>query len=190
MGKAIHTYKMLPSELIISRNLLTLASYFEILNSNGRSRLTNFVGILSEGLRIAPPTAPATGYMYVRTHCNIFWCRFSQILPGLGKESTLQTWFQSQPITAIVLPAAPLVYWSVELQQCKKIFTTYNSIHISLFASIIAHTDFYQAHCLFIFIIQCILRISFTCSCYVKLLLETCWSVRMQNTLNVFLKGR
>eukprot|EP01147_Barroeca_monosierra_P005117 gene5117-156_t len=28
------------------------------------SRLTNFVGILSEGLRIAPPTAPATGYMF------------------------------------------------------------------------------------------------------------------------------
>ena len=27
------------------------------------SRLTNFVGILSQGLRIAPPEAPATGYM-------------------------------------------------------------------------------------------------------------------------------
>ncbi|KAL4353464.1 hypothetical protein GQ457_06G028910 [Hibiscus cannabinus] len=29
------------------------------------SRLTNFVGILSQGLRIAPPEAPATGYMGV-----------------------------------------------------------------------------------------------------------------------------
>lgn len=29
------------------------------------SRLTNFVGILSQGLRIAPPEAPATGYMVV-----------------------------------------------------------------------------------------------------------------------------
>ena len=29
-----------------------------------RSRLTNYVGILSEGLRIAPPSAPVTGYMF------------------------------------------------------------------------------------------------------------------------------
>lgn len=28
------------------------------------SRVTNFVGILSEGLRIAPPEAPVTGYMF------------------------------------------------------------------------------------------------------------------------------
>ena len=28
------------------------------------SRLTNFVGILSQGLRIAPPEAPMTGYMF------------------------------------------------------------------------------------------------------------------------------
>ena len=28
------------------------------------SRLTNWVGILSQGLRIAPPEAPATGYMF------------------------------------------------------------------------------------------------------------------------------
>uniref|UniRef100_A0A6I9R1H2 Poly [ADP-ribose] polymerase n=1 Tax=Elaeis guineensis var. tenera TaxID=51953 RepID=A0A6I9R1H2_ELAGV len=28
------------------------------------SRLTNFVGIISQGLRIAPPEAPATGYMF------------------------------------------------------------------------------------------------------------------------------
>ncbi|EGD73288.1 hypothetical protein PTSG_05004 [Salpingoeca rosetta] len=28
------------------------------------SRLTNYVGILSEGLRIAPPSAPVTGYMF------------------------------------------------------------------------------------------------------------------------------
>jgi hypothetical protein len=27
------------------------------------SRLTNFIGILSQGLRIAPPEAPVTGYM-------------------------------------------------------------------------------------------------------------------------------
>jgi poly [ADP-ribose] polymerase len=28
------------------------------------SRLSNFVGILSQGLRIAPPEAPKTGYMF------------------------------------------------------------------------------------------------------------------------------
>ena len=28
------------------------------------SRLTNWVGILSKGLRIAPPEAPVTGYMF------------------------------------------------------------------------------------------------------------------------------
>lgn len=28
------------------------------------SRLTNFVGIMSQGLRIAPPEAPVTGYMF------------------------------------------------------------------------------------------------------------------------------
>lgn len=28
------------------------------------SRTSNFVGILSEGLRIAPPEAPSTGYMF------------------------------------------------------------------------------------------------------------------------------
>ena len=28
------------------------------------SRLTNFVGILSQGLRIAPPEAPSSGYLY------------------------------------------------------------------------------------------------------------------------------
>ena len=28
------------------------------------SRLTNYVGILSQGLRIAPPEAPMTGYMF------------------------------------------------------------------------------------------------------------------------------
>lgn len=28
------------------------------------SRVTNFVGILSQGLRIAPPEAPVTGYMF------------------------------------------------------------------------------------------------------------------------------
>ncbi|XVF21621.1 hypothetical protein REPUB_Repub12eG0106200 [Reevesia pubescens] len=44
------------------------APYREQLNNRmllwHGSRLTNFVGILSQGLRIAPPEAPATGYMF------------------------------------------------------------------------------------------------------------------------------
>ncbi len=28
------------------------------------SRLTNYAGILSQGLRVAPPEAPSTGYMF------------------------------------------------------------------------------------------------------------------------------
>ena len=36
------------------------------------SRLTNWVGILSQGLRIAPPEAPVTGYM-VRNLKNRIW---------------------------------------------------------------------------------------------------------------------
>ncbi|XVF32425.1 hypothetical protein REPUB_Repub17cG0081600 [Reevesia pubescens] len=44
------------------------APYREKLNNRmllwHGSRLTNFVGILNQGLRIAPPEAPATGYMF------------------------------------------------------------------------------------------------------------------------------
>ena len=46
------------------------------------SRLTNFVGILSQGLRIAPPEAPSTGYrfgkgiyladMFSKSHCYCY----------------------------------------------------------------------------------------------------------------------
>lgn len=34
------------------------------------SRLTNWVGILSQGLRIAPPEAPVTGYMVGWSGCG------------------------------------------------------------------------------------------------------------------------
>ena len=41
------------------------------------SRLTNWVGIISQGLRIAPPEAPVTGYMVcysvsVLTHFEVW----------------------------------------------------------------------------------------------------------------------
>ena len=38
------------------------------------SRMTNWVGILSQGLRIAPPEAPMTGYMVCE---GLFACRSS-----------------------------------------------------------------------------------------------------------------
>jgi poly [ADP-ribose] polymerase len=37
------------------------------------SRLTNFVGILNQGLRIAPPEAPATGYMVSTLSVSYLW---------------------------------------------------------------------------------------------------------------------
>ena len=42
------------------------------------SRLSNWVGILSQGLRIAPPEAPVTGYMvswplFIHTHTSMLW---------------------------------------------------------------------------------------------------------------------
>lgn len=36
------------------------------------SRCTNFGGILSQGLRIAPPEAPSTGYGMYTMRCQIF----------------------------------------------------------------------------------------------------------------------
>lgn len=38
------------------------------------SRLTNFVGIISQGLRIAPPEAPATGYMVISLSLSLCVC--------------------------------------------------------------------------------------------------------------------
>lgn len=38
------------------------------------SRLTNFVGIISQGLRIAPPEAPATGYMVISLSLSVCVC--------------------------------------------------------------------------------------------------------------------
>ena len=48
-----------------------VTTFMQLVSSDGSfrmllwhgSRLTNWVGILSQGLRIAPPEAPVTGYM-------------------------------------------------------------------------------------------------------------------------------
>ena len=47
----------------LNQNPNQLGSHDRMLLWHG-SRLTNWVGILSEGLRIAPPIAPVTGYMF------------------------------------------------------------------------------------------------------------------------------
>ena len=45
------------------------------------SRLTNWVGILSQGLRIAPPEAPVTGYMVCIIYENLtFFCDYELLL--------------------------------------------------------------------------------------------------------------
>ena len=55
----------------VGRGLQTLRQLFEKHRATSNrqllwhgSRLTNWVGILSQGLRIAPPEAPVTGYMF------------------------------------------------------------------------------------------------------------------------------
>ncbi|KAH7517350.1 hypothetical protein FEM48_Zijuj09G0054300 [Ziziphus jujuba var. spinosa] len=50
--------------LLLTDDSLTIECFFGMVScSDISSRLTNFVGMLSQGLRIAPPEAPATGYM-------------------------------------------------------------------------------------------------------------------------------
>ena len=49
---------------MIKDSLLILFSYDYLHCIFLGSRLTNYVGILSQGLRIAPPEAPSTGYMF------------------------------------------------------------------------------------------------------------------------------
>jgi hypothetical protein len=78
--KAIHKYLKNTHASTHSNYRLDLVEAFKMSkdNENARytkdignkmllwhgSRLTNFVGIISQGLRIAPPEAPVTGYMF------------------------------------------------------------------------------------------------------------------------------
>lgn len=47
-AEMIHAYKDVPNHFLLFHG----------------SAMFNFIGILSQGLRIAPPEAPATGYMF------------------------------------------------------------------------------------------------------------------------------
>ena len=50
-----------------------LCGYYEYYPS-GQFRLTNWSGILGQGLRIAPPEAPVTGYMFGKVSTwRLFW---------------------------------------------------------------------------------------------------------------------
>ena len=64
------------------------------------SRLTNFVGIISQGLRIAPPEAPVTGYMFgkvsiivlmkiKRVFISLIWSQSPQIIVAQVKKIRL-----------------------------------------------------------------------------------------------------
>ena len=52
------------------------------------SRTTNFGGILSQGLRIAPPEAPVSGYAFGKVHKNMTPCMRSLALTNLTRVST------------------------------------------------------------------------------------------------------
>jgi poly [ADP-ribose] polymerase len=63
------------------------------------SRVSNFVGILSQGLRIAPPEAPVTGYMFGKVQARLsFAARAARLL--CGRVYTLQTWPAKAPTIA------------------------------------------------------------------------------------------
>lgn len=55
-GTALGTSSYVDSRILTTKGVDCLYLY--------SNRLTNFVGILSQGLRIAPPEAPSTGYMF------------------------------------------------------------------------------------------------------------------------------
>ena len=67
------------------------------------SRLTNWGGILSQGLRIAPPEAPVTGYMFGKVFVVLITAPPSKTCSKLkcSRESTLQIALPSQPIIAL-----------------------------------------------------------------------------------------
>ncbi|KAK5783992.1 hypothetical protein PVK06_038510 [Gossypium arboreum] len=86
------------------------------------SRLTNFVGILSQGLRIAPPEAPATGYMVLlhflyctslyTGHTNFFLeIKFVTLLhSSLARGSILLIW--SVRVLSIALQIGKILWAS------------------------------------------------------------------------------
>lgn len=66
MGSVSHRSR--PPATILNSNSLPRFKPFKRLHNHKLlwhgSRLSNFAGIISQGLRIAPPEAPVTGYMF------------------------------------------------------------------------------------------------------------------------------
>jgi hypothetical protein len=62
--------------MFINLSLTHTTTMFSTLGS----RLTNFVGILNQGLRIAPPEAPATGYMVLSITPILCWMFLCMLL--------------------------------------------------------------------------------------------------------------
>ena len=76
------------------------------------SRLTNWCGILSQGLRIAPPEAPVTGYMV------------SFLVPFLSSEDG----FAEAPVTGYMVSFL-VPFLSLEDGFAEIIFTQFIQIH-------------------------------------------------------------
>ena len=79
------------------------------------SRLTNWVGILSQGLRIAPPEAPVTGYMVRNLHPSLplrnslgWWLTLDELIikqSDLGCRCSVISLFITSILKSQVIPA-------------------------------------------------------------------------------------
>ena len=74
-GKTHTSYKLEVEEIFEIKKRKEIANYKDIGNKQllwHGSRLTNWMGILSSGLRIAPPEAPVTGHMVYTNGCGLY----------------------------------------------------------------------------------------------------------------------
>ena len=74
------------------------------------SRTTNFMGILSQGLRIAPPEAPVTGYMFGK---GVYFADVS------SKSANYCNATPSNPHGILILCEAALEYIVYNVAQCR-----------------------------------------------------------------------
>lgn len=69
------------------------------------SRMTNFAGIISQGLRIAPPEAPVTGYMFGK---GVYFgeCLLCALCPRVCLCALVMIVFKSHVVCSVDLPAS------------------------------------------------------------------------------------
>ncbi len=89
-------------------SLLFLLSLFS-LTPYYPCRLTNFVGIISQGLRIAPPEAPVTGYMFGKGGMLFFSFFFHTRFHSLINISVLR-WYGHEKANLFLLFLLILAY--------------------------------------------------------------------------------